>query len=317
MPHTPHPACRPIFLMSPPTRAWHLKGRANFRSASASEVDASRARAEWSALADAIVEAGGEVVVMPPEDDTLTGLIYTAESGELFRDEQGDLRFLLPTMASPHRRPEAELIERFIHDTFGLQIHRVQHTWEAQGDAIRAAHGDQIVHTYGEGPYQRTTQAAYAEVAPRLSPQHIQIGFKADPWFHGNTFLQFFRRRTDTIGLVCPDALLDGELDRLQAFLGPEIELITISPEESRGYDTNALQVCDTVIAPTSFSPTARRATDALDLQVKTLPLDELFAKGGGAPVCLTNRLWGLDIAEVPDEVRWSLQPSIEAHTTL
>jgi len=313
----PQPTCRSIYLMSPPTRAWHLKGRANFRSATAGEVDATRARAEWSALADAIIEAGGEVVVMPPKDDTLTGLIYTAESGELFRDEQGDLRFLLPHMASPHRQAEAALIEDFAQNTLGLATHGLQHVWEAQGDAIRAAHSDQIVHTYGEGPYQRTSQAAYAEVAPRLSPQHIQIAFHADPWFHGNTFLQFFRRRTDAIGLICPEALLEGELERLQAFLGPDLELIPISVDESRGYDTNALQVGQTVIAPTTFSKTARRATAALDLQVKTLPLDELFAKGGGAPVCLTNRLWGLDQAEVPDHVRWSLHPSIEAHTPL
>ncbi|RAL21249.1 hypothetical protein DL240_14075 [Lujinxingia litoralis] len=309
--------CRPIFLMSPPTRAWQLRGRANFRSRQAGTADATRARAEWSRLADAIVEAGGEVVVMPPESDALTGLIYTAESGELFRDDQSQLRFLLPHMASPHRQPEAALIKRFIEATLQLPTHQVQHTWEAQGDAIRAAHGDQIIHTYGVGPDQRTSQAAYLEVAPRLSPQHLQLGFKADPWFHGNTFLQFFRRRSDAIGLVCPEALLDGELERLLAFVGPDLPLVEISVEESLGYDTNALQVCNTILAPSTFSDTARQVAARLDLTVQTLALDELFTKGGGAPVCLTNRLWGLDLAELPERVRWSLNPSIEAHTPL
>ena len=304
----------PVFLMSPPRRDWRLRGRANFKSRSAGEVDAEQARAEWSALADAIVDAGGEVVVLPPGDASLTGLIYTAEAGEFFRDARNNRHFLLPNMAVEHRRPEANHIAGFVEDILGMKPHRVRARWEAQGDAIRAAHGDAIVHTYGVGADRRTSQDAYQEVASALSPQHIQIAFRADPWFHGNTFLQFFRRATEQIILVCPDALLDGEYERLRNFVG-EIPVVELSRAQSEGYDTNALQVGDTVLAPQSFSTTAREAAEDLGLTVHTLELGELFSKGGGAPVCLSNRMWGLDIAEVPDETRWSLRPEIEAHT--
>lgn len=306
----------PLYLMSPPRRDWALRGRANFKSRAAQGVDATRARYEWGALANAIVAAGGEVLVLPPGNTSLTGLIYTAEAGEFFRDLRGEGHFLLPTMAAEHRRKEADHIAAFLRDELAMKTHRINSTWEAQGDAIRAIHGDAIVHTYGMGPERRTTEDAYHEVAPLLSPQHIQIGFHADPWFHGNTFLQFFRRGTDQIMVVCPEALLEGEYERLRAFIG-DTPVVEISREQSEGYDTNALQVGMTVLAPSTFSETARDAVRGLGLDVWSMELDELFSKGGGAPVCLTNRLWGLDVAEIPDRLRWSLHPDIEDHTDL
>ena len=306
----------PLYLMSPPRRDWTLRGRANFKSRAAGTVNAAAARREWSALADAIVASGGEVLVLPPGEPELTGLIYTAEAGEFFRGSEGESHFLLPSMAAPHRRREAAHIDHFLSHQLGLLTHQVQTTWEAQGDAIRATHGDAIIHTYGVGPERRTVEEAYREVAHLLSPQHLQIAFRADPWFHGNTFLQFFRLPDRQLMLICPEALLDGELPRLKAFVG-EIPTLELTPQESKGYDTNALQVNETIIAPQTFSPRARQATLELGLKVLSLELGELFSKGGGAPVCLTNRLWGLDVAEIPDHLRWSLHPEIEAHTDL
>lgn len=304
---------RPIFLMSPPRLDWALRGRANFKSRAAQSVDAQAARAEWSALADAIVAAGGEVMVLPPADKRQTGLIYTAEAGEFFRGPDGRGHFLLPHMAVDHRKGEAAHIKSFVEEVLGWTTHEVAAIWEAQGDAIRSIHGDAIVHTYGVGPERRTEQESYKEVAHLLSPQHIQVAFAADPWFHGNTFLQFFRRDEKQVMLVCPEALLDGEYERLKAFVG-DIDVVELTREESEGYDTNALQVFDQIIAPQSFSEKSQRAVERLGFHVERLDLGELFSKGGGAPVCLTNRLWGLDVAQLPEHVRWSLRPEIEAH---
>lgn len=305
---------QPVFLMSPPRRDWALRGRANFKSRVARGVDAEVARGEWASLADAIVAAGGEVLVLPPADEEQTGLIYTAEAGEFFRGPDGAGHFLLPNMAVAHRRGEAAHIKRFVEERLGWTTHAIAPIWEAQGDGIRSIHGDAIVHTYGVGPERRTEEGAYEEVAHLLSPQHIQIGFSADPWFHGNTFLQFFRQEHGQLMLICPDALLPGEFDRLKAFVG-DIEVVELSRQESEGYDTNALQVLDKVIAPQTFSAKSWQAVENLGLQVRILDLGELFSKGGGAPVCLTNRLWGLDVEEIPTELRWSLNPTIKAHT--
>lgn len=306
----------PIFLMSPPRKDWSLRGKANFRSIAADQTDASKARQEWALLADSIVEAGGEVLVCPPHPELeLTGMIYTAEAGEFYRDNEQRARFILPNMATAHRRLESQHIAPFI-SSLGIQTEFILSTWEAQGDAIRAGGADQIIHTYGNGPYARSVKCAYSEVAQRLSDRHIQLSFHADPWFHGNTFLQVFRRSADDslLVIVCPQALETGEFERLQAFL-PDATFVSITAQQSQGYDTNSLQVNDTVLAPATLSQTTRNAIEAFGLNVKTLELGELFLKGGGAPVCLTNRLWGMKTQEIPAHARWSNSACIEAFT--
>lgn len=296
----------PIYLMSPPRSDWALRGRANFKSRAATTVDAEGARREWTQLADAIVAAGGEVILLPPGGPELTGMIYTAEAGEFYRGADGEPRFLLPHMAAEHRRGEAAHIRCFVEDVLQWSTDEVESLWEAQGDAIRHPGGDFVVHTYGVGPDSRTAAAAYEQVASRLGSPHIQIEFLADPWFHGNTFLQFFGHGERALMVVCPEALAPGEFRRLRQFVDP-IDVITIGVDASEGYDTNSLQVGDVVLAPQTLSATTRQAVQDLGLSVQTIDLGELFSKGGGAPVCLTNRLWGLSLEEVPREVRWSL----------
>lgn len=315
---------QPIYLMSPPRRDWTLKGRANFRSSGAGSVDAEVARREWSTLADAIVEAGGEVVVLPPNPrKNLTGLIYTAEAGEFLADEHP--RFLLPRMSAEHRVDEADWIGGFF-EGLGVRTRSVRSTWEAQGDAIRCRNG--VIHTFGTGKYARTSQTAYSEVAQFLSEQHVQIHFKADPWFHGNTFLNVYRAprkrvriaepaTTPEVVIVCEKALLPGEVGRLKRFIGDDARWVAISRAESKGYDTNALQVADTILGSETLSQTTRDALTSVGFEIVKLDLSELFAKGGGAPVCLTNRLWGADAGQFPSRVLWSRNPEIAAHTEL
>jgi N-dimethylarginine dimethylaminohydrolase len=309
------PTNTPFYLMSPPRLDWGLRGKANFRSREAGAADARKARAEWAALADAIVAAGGDVVVCPPNpDQNLTGMLYTAEAGEFYRTDSDQPAFVLPNMAAEHRRAEADWIADFVEE-LGFETRRVDSTWEAQGDAIRGNIADEIVHTYGVGPDARTEESAYAEVADLLSPRHTQICFDADPWFHGNTFMNVYRAPDsgEHLLVVCPEALSDEEYAKLRAFL-PEAEVHEISREESTGYDTNALQVGQAVIAPASLSTGTEEALTGLGLAVVRIDLGELFVKGGGAPVCLTNRLWGVREDEVAEEVRWSVRGSIEAH---
>jgi N-dimethylarginine dimethylaminohydrolase len=311
MTQTEPPIEQPVFLMTPPRRDWSLLGRANFRSRVADTVDPSRARAEWSALADAIVEAGGDVLVCPPNPRRpLTGMIYTAEAGECYRDDDDTWRFLLPNMAAEHRRPEADWIGGFMTG-LGMRCEAIEPTWEAQGDAIRGAYPRDVIHTYGRGPDARTKAEAYDAVAGKLGDREIQLPFEADPWFHGNTFLNVYRKPDGHGGwrglaVVCPDALSDDAYQKLVVFLGDDTRIHTISREASLGYDTNALQVGSTVISPSTLSTPTRRALSNFGLNIVDLDLGELFSKGGGAPVCLTNRLWGLSADTLPANHLWS-----------
>ena len=312
----------PVYLMSPPRADWTLKGKANFRSASGQATDAGQARREWASLADAIVEAGAQVLVCPPHpSQALTGLIYTAEAGELaWRSATGQAleapTFLLPRMAAAHRQAEAPWIEAFIRAALGWRVEQpTTQAWEAQGDALRACQGQLVVHTYGRGPAARTEASAYAQVASRLSERHLQVRFVADPWFHGNTFLGIYGVGADQLALVCEEALEPSQRDALrQALHAQGVGWRAISREQSLGYDTNSLQVGQRVLASETISRPSRQALETLGLEVRTLALSELFLKGGGAPVCLTNRLWGADALTLPQAHLWSAHPDLAHH---
>ena len=300
---------KPIYLMSPPRSDWTLKGKANFRSIQAGEVNAADAQREWASLADAIVASGGEVLVVPPDPQrNLTGMVYTAEAGEFYVDANHGPSFILPNMSAGHRRKESAWIGGFFAG-LGMHIETIGATWEAQGDALRCPSG--IIHTYGEGRFARSEKAAYKEVAPRLSDAHIQLKFKADPWFHGNTFLNVYTHEGRSGALVCEEAVED--FSKLTAFLG-ESKIVKVSAQESMNYDTNSLQVNDRVIASSTISKKAIGLFEELGLDVELLSLVELFTKGGGAPVCLTNRLWHCDPSHLPSARLWSRCPNICDH---
>lgn len=316
-----------VYLMSPPRRDWTIVGKSNRYSETARTPNAVAARDEWTSLANAIVDAGAEVLVVPPHPtQNLTGMPYVAEAGEFFVSGE-QRRFILPSMASAHRQPEASWIGGFM-EGLGFRTVHVPVVWEAQGDVIRNWDGGTVIHTFGTGRLARTSVRAYDHVAHLLSVRHLQIHFHADPWFHGNTFLNIYHappmpprlneshERVREAVLVCPQALLPGELNRLRVMM-PHAEFMFISAKESYGYDTNSLQVGGTILAPSTLSDTAAGLFERLNLHISLLDMSELFGKGGGAPVCLTNRLWGLEAVELPDHVRWSKHPSIEAHTSM
>lgn len=300
-----------LFLMSYPRPDWALKGRANFLSQAGSGARKSgprQAMEDWLAIARAIEQAGGRVVVMPPAPPLeLTGLPYTAEAGHSFRDGDGRPAFLLPRMTPEHRRAEPTYTAGFVA-ALGWRAYAPRARWEGQGDALRVD-AERIVHTYGEGPMARTEGGAYEEVASRLSPRHVRIRYRADPWFHGNTFLGIYRRAGtgEPLAVLCPDALEPEELARLLEFL-KDVPVVRIDAAASRGYATNALQVNRTVIAPSGLDERLYGVWRDLGLTVVTLGMDALFRSGGGAAVCLTNRLDGIRPEDIPAHLFFSSQ---------
>lgn len=306
-----------LFLMSHPRPDWAVKGRANFLSQGQLDHRAHSPRAameDWLEIARTIEAAGGKVVVAPPAPHlALTGLPYTAEWGHFFRDRDGRPAFLVARMTPEHRKQEPTYVAGFVA-ALGWRAYATQARWEGQGDALRID-GERIVHTAGVGLMARTEAAAYAEVAPRLSPKRLSLPFRADPWFHGNTFLGVFRRKGsgEPLVLLCPDALEPDDHARLRAFLRG-IPVVEIDAAASRGYATNALQVHDTVIAPTGLDARIYTVWRELGLTVVQLRMDALFRSGGGAAVCLTLRLDGCRAEEIPPHLCFAnLRAGLEA----
>jgi N-dimethylarginine dimethylaminohydrolase len=299
-----------LFLMSHPRWDWSIRGRANFLSqGTLGKVPGPRdAMRDWLQIAAAIEEAGGTVVVAPPPPHvSLTGLPYTAEWGHTFRDADGKPALILPKMTPPHRQAEPTYVAGFAA-ALGWRTFATQARWEGQGDALRID-ARRIVHTAGVGAMARTEPGAYQEVADKLSPEHLFLPFRADPWFHGNTFLGVFRPRgggSPTV-LLCPEALEPVDRERLRAFFG-DLRVVEIDAQTSRDYATNALQVRDAVIAPSRLPEHLHALWRGLGLRVVELELDALFRSGGGAAVCLTLRLDGIRREDVPAALTFSSQ---------
>ncbi len=293
--------------MSPPRHDWAIRGRANVFAKDVVSPSADAARADWLAVAEAIEAAGGVCAVVDNERDTLlTGLPYCAEAGLCGRDpDSGDPVFVLPNLTPPHRQGEPAVIGPAI-TKLGLRTIMLPAdvAFEGQGDVVKV--GGRMVCTSGEGPWARTSARAFDHYARFVDVSSLHVGFHADPWFHGNTFLGGYENGGNVVVVVCFDALRDDGADRLKAFVDGA-RVVAISAADTLTYATNALQVNETILAPDGVPDVVIDAWRGLGLQVQLLELPALFRKGGGAAVCLTNRLDGVSSSSVPAHMRLSL----------
>lgn len=268
-----------LYLMSPPAPTWQLRGRANFRSESAREVDARAAIREWVSLADAIEARGGRVVALvPPRDTELTGLPYAAECGHLV-EQGGELIFLAPNMFAPHRTRERDLW-RPLAALLGARVVDVPAgLWEAQGD-VAVMRGRTLLFFGG-----RTDRAGLDAVRGWFPSDAITIQVR-QPAFHGN----MAALPLDAAGklLVCAEVIEGDGVARLEAAFGTDA-IVPVSVEEIRSYATNGLPIGRDVIAP---HLTPKRVVDLMrswGLDVIVLPMVELCEKAGGASRCLVS----------------------------
>lgn len=282
-----------LYFMSPPGRGWALRGRANFRSAEASPVDAARARREWLALARRIEQRGGRVCVLPP-DDALTGLPYAAEAGHPLPPRAGGRpRFILPRMFAAHRRGERErwapLVERL-----GFELIDLPETalWEGQGDV---AWFDDVTLLFHGG---RTNRAGLDAAASHFDGELLTLELR-QPAFHGNMAVLPLGA-VDRL-LVCHDVIVGDGSRRLAERFGSE-RLIAVSEAEIRSYATNGLPVGDAWLVPAVAPARVQALVAELGLRVEPLTMTELCEKAGGASRCL--------VCVFPNGSRWLEVPA-------
>ncbi len=282
------------YLMSYPGADWHIRGGENFRSGARSETNPRRALKEWIALCDAITRAGGHILVMPPPaaEPPLTGMIYTANAGQLFR--VGDeWIYLLSNMSVPHRQAERDFVRAFAADA-GLVTRVAQHTWEGQAD-LQVAGGNRYIATYGV----RTVRPATDDVRPLLPPNARLLELQIqDPFFHGDTCLNTITNRAgDEVLLAHGGALVSGTVESIRHFVGGRVEVYPVDREDALAYACNGLCVNGTLLLPAGISTFLRGQLMRRGFVIEELELGELFGKGGGGPRCLVNELRGMVLA--------------------
>lgn len=294
-----------LYLMSPPGPNWALRGRSNFRSENAAQVDPIKARAEWDSLADSIESRGGVVVCLePPHDTALTGLPYAAECGQVV-EFQGQWVFLLPRMASPHRQGE-RLLWGPLANALGWRTIDVAEAcdepnaiWEAQGDVARFR--DTTLLFYGG----RTTRGA-ALAASRYFSQPVELIEIRQPAFHGN-MAALPLEAIDRL-VVCRSVLVGEGWQRLVDRFGLE-SMIEVSEDEIRSYATNGLPIGRDLIVPHLVPDRVRHALTSLGMRMVELSMTELCEKAGGASRCLVSHVSVPGRFDVPARYRRAYRP--------
>ncbi|MFO0593482.1 MAG: hypothetical protein U0441_38430 [Polyangiaceae bacterium] len=268
-----------LFLMSPPSPRWALRGRANFRSQSAPQVDASAARREWLALAEAIEARGGTVIALPPPSEDLTGMPYAAECGHVIARDGSPL-FLLPNMAAAHRRGErdhwASLAERMGMEPVSIG----DAPWEAQGD-VATFDGATLLFFGG-----RTERAGMEGAARFFEGEIVRVEIR-EPAFHGN--MAILPLPAIDRMLACRAVIASASWEALRARFG-DARIVEVTEDEIRAYATNGLAIGRDLLAP---SVTPARVIDlvtGLGVRVAPLAMRELCEKAGGASRCLVSR---------------------------
>jgi N-dimethylarginine dimethylaminohydrolase len=284
----------PTYLMSYPGPTWHIRGGENFRSKDREATNPRAAFNEWLGLCDAITRAGGRILVMPPPSGTtMTGLIYTANSGMLFKTGD-DWTFMLSKMSVPHRQAEREHIRAFLREA-GLPVIDAQHAWEGQAD-VTTLKGNRFILTWGV----RSVRESLAEVRA-----HLPMGARVleaeirEPFFHGDTCLDPVTTRSgDMVLLAHGGALAGAGLPEMRTFLGTYGEVLAVDEDDALHYACNALCVNGTLLAPGGLSASLRGTLVRRGIPVEEVQLPELFGKGGGGPRCLVNELRGFVLTD-------------------
>ena len=283
--------------MSPPHPEWSLRGRANFRSREAGDVDPLRAGREWLALAEGVEALGGTVVVLPPSDPGLSGLPFAAEAGHPLQPlaPNGRPRFILPNMKPEHRRGERDVWGPFMTKLGFDLITLDEGLWEGQGD-VATFDGATLLFWGG-----RTDIKGMHAAKRHFSGEILELNIW-EPAFHGNMAVLPLNE-ADAM-LVCADVLHEDSLALLEARVGRD-RMHFVTEEEMLLYSTNGLPVADTVLAPSTIPQRVRGLLEREGLKVAELRMTELCEKAGGASRCLVCKFADAPSSiEVPAENR-------------
>jgi N-dimethylarginine dimethylaminohydrolase len=282
------------FLMSYPAANWRIRGGENFRSKERAATNPRAAMKEWLKLCDAITQAGGRILIMPPpEGGSLTGLAYTANAGELFH--HGDeWTFAVSKMSVPHRQAEAAHVRAFMTEA-GVRCVEAKHTWEGQADVCPLP-GNRFLLSWGVRSVKESLEEMRARLPAGARVLDVQL---KEPYFHGDTCLDpLVNRGGDTVLLAYGGAFASRSIPELRSFIGTYGDVLPVDEEDALAYACNSLCVNGTVLVPSGLSTGLRGNILRRGFAVEELDLPELFGKGGGGPRCLVNQLRGFVVTD-------------------
>ena len=267
-------------------------------------VDAGRARQQWHAMANALIDHGVEVLIVEPHE-RLPGLVYPANAGFLYPLEgvtanrkTFHLANLLPT-----RAPEREVYRTLIR-SLGFATSDIQSRFEGEADFISAGnyllftHGrierQRFVPSFGIPPWKRVygfrsdvhALAELSKIAAGRTILPLELCLEAH--YHGDTVLcSFGRQREFLLGYI--DGLAPLSREDLRRAFGAN--LIALPEADAAMYAANSFQVEYDgrlfLFMPQGVSEALRRQIQDRGVELVLIDVSEFLAKGGGSIKCM------------------------------
>jgi N-dimethylarginine dimethylaminohydrolase len=282
------------FVMSYPGAEWSA---AAGRAPRAGVARPRAALQEWIALADAILHAGGRIIVCDPQSGA-PSLPYTADWGALVRRNDRAL-FLLPN-APERRKSETEIVRAFFTNA-GVDVQPLACASSGRADLLQVSPG-RYLFLAGGG----TDAGASAIVARELGmPARFVEGGVEAPFQFGDEVAAVFTTKSNDVIMIAHEPGMKGRsIPELRSAF-QKVDVISIDAEDAEAGACASLCVNGTVIHPEGLSTGLRGHLLRRGLQLVELPLPELQGRGGGGPRALVNELYGFVIgSEAPDYAR-------------
>ena len=241
-------------------------------------ADPARARAQWRAFHETLVDLGAEVVLLEPRPG-LPDLVFTANAGLVYRDV-----FIASQFRFGVRAGETPVFVEWARGA-GFQVETTPEGWhfEGAGDALFC--GETLLAGYRF----RSDAHGLEWIGERLGVEALPLELVDPRFYHLDTCFCPLDHET---AVYYPGAFDDYG----RAVLRDRIpRLIEVAPEEAVSFSCNAVVVGRTVVM-NEGAPKLARDVEALGFRARTLAFSE-FIKSGGSAKCLTLRIDGEEAA--------------------
>jgi N-dimethylarginine dimethylaminohydrolase len=239
-------------------------------------VDKDLAMAQWKHLWDTYRELGFEMELMPGAEEH-PDIVFVANHGLPYFDEQGSLRFLLSNMRFDERKGEVAHFKRFVESKgFGTDELPESFSFEGMGDMHWHPKRRLLWGAYGP----RTDKAVFDEVSRITNSPLVRLKLVSEDFYHLDVALCPI---DETTALYYPAAFDEESVALIRHFFEDAIEL---SYEDAMGFAGNAYCHDRKHVAIQKGCTQAMADLESRGFVPVPIDLSE-FIKAGGNATCL------------------------------
>lgn len=241
-----------------------------------------RALEQWLALCDAIMRAGGTILLLdppaaPPTEGTATAagdLLATSRLGSVFvgarADGSVDPLFLRARGDSPQPAAETDPLCAQLR-TFDLRLRDTTVRWGGQAEVIGLPR-NRFILTYG--PRSAPTACDEVTACLPLGAHILRIEVNRDTGLSASTYLQ--SRGGSSILFFDSSAMPSVTFADIAAFVGDKVQVVSVGGDDAAAGATQLLCVHGTVLAPPGISTALRGQLWRTGFQVAEVDLSAL-----------------------------------------